>query len=187
DDLVANPMRISAYHDLPFAIFRYDPEEEFDLRKQLRLFSFGLEQQHGKRVHFISLARLVWKIVSEQEGLEYLYRVENSRGFGAAQDHVHSLLSSPHFRPIADELLANMQGLTPTTDMVFLVRAGGFAPAIYRCSVLLDELHHRTMVPIIFFYPGTAEHATDLSFYNLPATGGLGVYNYRVKVYGVRT
>jgi hypothetical protein len=37
EDLVAEPPRISAYHDLPFAIFRYDPEDEFELRKQLRL------------------------------------------------------------------------------------------------------------------------------------------------------
>jgi bacteriophage exclusion system BrxB-like protein len=186
DDLAANPMRISAYHDLPFAIFRYDPEEEFDMRKHLRLIGFGLEQRHNKRVRFISLARLVWKIVSEQQGLEYLYKVEQTRGFRAAQDHIHSLLSSPHFRPIADELLGNVEGLNPDKNIVFLVRAGGFAPGIYRCSVLLDEMHRRTMVPIVFFYPGTAEHATDLSFYNLPAAGGLGVYNYRVKVYGVR-
>jgi hypothetical protein len=186
DDLTANPLRISAYHDLPFAIFRYAPEEEFELRKQLRLFAFGLEQNHGKRVHFVSLARLVWKIVSEQQGLDYLYKVETTRGFEAAQSHIHNLLSSPHFRPIADEVLATLEGLNPQKDVVFLVRAGGFAPAIYRCSVLLDELHRRTMVPIIFFYPGTAERATDLSFYNQPGAGSLGVYNYRVKVYGVQ-
>lgn len=186
EDLTAGPIRISAYHDLPFAIFRYDPEEEFDMRKELRLFSFALEQRHNKSARFVSLARLVWKIIAEQQGLEYLYKVEKSRGFRAAQDHVHSLLSSPDFRPIADELLANIAGLRPDKDIVFLVRAGGFAPAIYRCSVLLDEMHRRTMVPIIFFYPGTAEQATDLSFYNLPSSGGLGVYNYRVKVYGVR-
>lgn len=186
EDLVANPLRISAYHDLPFAIFRYDPGEEFELRKQLRLFGFGLEQNYGKRIRFISLARLVWKVVSEQQGFDYLYKVEKTRGFEAAQDHVHNLLSSIHFRPISDEVLASMRDLSPDKDVVFLVRAGGFAPAIYRCSVLLDELHRRTMVPIIFFYPGTAERATDLSFYNQPGAGSLGVYNYRVKVYGVQ-
>jgi hypothetical protein len=186
EDLVARPPRISAYHDLPFAIFRYDPHEEFELRKQLRLFAFGLEQNHGKRIRFVSLAEMVWKVVTECQGLDYLFRVEQTRGFEAAQAHVHSLLLSLHFRPIADELLKRLDGLTPEKDVVFLVRAGAFAPAIYRCSVLLDELHHRTMVPIIVFYPGSAESATDLSFYNLPSAGGLGVYNYRVKVYGVQ-
>jgi hypothetical protein len=185
-DLVAVPLRISAYHDLPFAIFRYDTAEEFELRNRLRLFSYGLEQNHGKRVRFISLSRLVWKIVQEHQGCDYLYEVEKLRGFEAAQNHVNSLLSSPHYRPIADEVLSQIEGLDPGKDVVFLVRAGGFAPSIYRCSVLLDELHHRTMVPIIFFYPGSAAHATDLSFYNLTSAGSLGTYNYRVKVYGVQ-
>ncbi|EFK06096.1 conserved hypothetical protein [delta proteobacterium NaphS2] len=67
-----------------------------------------------------------------------------------------------------------------------MVRAGGFAPVIYRPSVLLDELHQRTMVPIIFFYPGGAKGSTDLCFYNLPGFGGVGAYNYRVKVYGAK-
>ena len=28
--------RISAYHDMPYALFHYDPEEEFELRKQVK-------------------------------------------------------------------------------------------------------------------------------------------------------
>ena len=34
NDLKAIPPRISVYHDLPFAIFRYDPEEEWTLRRK---------------------------------------------------------------------------------------------------------------------------------------------------------
>ena len=184
EDLVEEPTRISAYHDLPFAIFRYDPEDEFELRKRLRLFAFGLDQNYGKQVHFVSLAELVWKVISEEQGLDYLVKVEKTRGFKAGQDHVNSLLSSPHFLPISDEVLKRFDGLDPKKDLVFLVRAGGFAPVIYRPSVLLDELHQRTMVPAIFFYPGGAKGTTDLCFYNLPGSGGSGAYNYRVKVYG---
>ncbi len=183
---MATPLRIGAYHDLPFAIFRYDPAEEFELRKQLRLFAFGLEQNHGKQVRFISLARLVWNVVSGPKELAELHKVEQKRGFEAAQKHLHSILSSPHFRPIADEVLAAMNGLSPAKDMVFLVRAGALAPGIFRSSALLNDLHRRTMVPIIFFYPGSAQHATDLSFYDLPADTSQGVYNYRVKIYGVQ-
>jgi hypothetical protein len=184
EDLVADPPRISAYHDLPFAIFRYDPEDEFELRKQLRLFSFGLDQNHGKQVRFVSLSDLVWKVISEEQGLDYLIKVEKTRGFKAGQDHVNSLLSSSHFRPISEEVLKCLEGFDPKKDLVFLVRAGGFSPFIYRPSILLDELHKRTMVPIVFFYPGGASGTTDLSFYNLPGTGSAGAYNYRVKVYG---
>ena len=86
EDLVAVPLRISAYHDLPFAIFRYDPEDEFELRKQLRLFAFGLDQNHERQVHFVSLANLVWKVIAKEQGLDYLVKVENTRGFKASQE-----------------------------------------------------------------------------------------------------
>jgi len=184
EDLVAEPPRISAYHDLPFAIFRYCPEDEFELRNRLRLCAFGLEQNHGKHVHFISLAELVWKVILKEQGLDYLVKVEKTRGFKAGQDHVNSLLSSPHFHPISNEVLKCLDGYDPKKNLVFLVRAGGFSPLIYRPSVLLDELHQRTMVPVIFFYPGGASGTTDLCFYNLPGIGNTGAYNYRVKVYG---
>ena len=36
--------RISAYHDMAYAISRYDPEEEFDLRKQVSLLETRLTQ-----------------------------------------------------------------------------------------------------------------------------------------------
>ena len=38
-DLLASPPRISVYHDLPFAILRYDPGDEWEMRKHLRLLA----------------------------------------------------------------------------------------------------------------------------------------------------
>lgn len=29
--------RLSAYHDMPYAIFRYDPEDEFELRREVTM------------------------------------------------------------------------------------------------------------------------------------------------------
>ena len=42
--------RISAYHDMPYALFRYDPEEELDLRRQVTLLETRLSQK-GKRIN----------------------------------------------------------------------------------------------------------------------------------------
>ena len=42
-DLTAVPPRISVYHDLPFAILRYDPAEEWELRRQVKLLETRLE------------------------------------------------------------------------------------------------------------------------------------------------
>jgi hypothetical protein len=48
----------------------------------------------------------------------------------------------------------------------------------------LDGMHGRTMVPIVLFYPGTAEGKTDLRFMDMQERANLGTYNYRVKIYG---
>jgi hypothetical protein len=186
NDLTATPMRIAAHQDMPFAIFRYSPSDEFLLRKHLRLLAISLEQR-GRKVAFISLARLVWNAVRDHDGIEYLLKTEGARGFQAAQQHVNHLLTSPDFQPASDALLACMASLESKKDIVFLVRAGGFAPGIFRVSVLLDGLHRHTRVPVVLFYPGSARVGTDLRFYDIPSEGNMGVYNYRVRVYGAES
>ena len=183
-DLVAKPMRIAAHQDMPFAIFHYPPAHEFSFRKQLRLLAITLEQESGRRIKFISLARLVWETAKNQGGTDYLFQTEAKRGFQAAQQHLNHLMSSTDFQPASDTILNQMQDLDPEHDLVFLVRAGGFAPGLFRVSVLLDGLHRRTRVPVILFYPGSAKSGTDLRFFDIPNEGNLGVYNYRVRVYG---
>ncbi len=183
-DLAVRPLRIAAHQDMPFAIFRYTPTDEFALRKQLRLLAITLSQECGLRVTFVSLSRMVWNTVQAHGGLEYLSKTESIRGFQAAQQHINHLLTSPDFAPASDTLLASIETLDPEKDLVFLVRAGGFAPGLFRVSVLLDGLHRRTKVPVVLFYPGSARVGTDLRFYDIPSDGNLGVYNYRVRVYG---
>ena len=185
-DLAARPIRIAAHSDMPFAIFRYSPHEEFALRKQLRLLAITLTQNHGRRVTFISLARIVWETTREF-GENDLFKTESLRGLDAAQLHINKLLTATDFRPAGDSVLEKMASLVPEKDVAFLVRGGGFAPYIYRTSQLLDSLHHRTVVPVVLFYPGSAEVGTDLRFFDLPTKGSPGVYNYRVKVYGVQS
>lgn len=183
-DLTATPLRISAYHNLPFAIFRYDPAEEFACRKRMRLLAISLEQNHQKRVTFISLAEMLWLIIKETEGLDAIIAEEKQLGFERAQRTISTLLSEKDFLPLPDVLEERMSQLNPAQDIVFLVRAGALAPSIYRCSTLLDQMHGRTMVPIILFYPGTAEGHTDLRFMNMHHRTNMGAYNYRVKIYG---
>ncbi len=185
DDLAARPMRIAAHHDMPYAIFCYRPADEFPLRKQLRLLAITLEQSHARRVTFISMARIAWDAVRACGGTDYLFKTETLRGFDAAQIHMNRTLSSTDLQPASDALIRKMEGLAPDKDLVFLVRAGGFAPGIYRCSALLDNLHGHTSVPTVLFYPGSAKAGTDLQFYDLPSQDKMGVYNYRVKIYGV--
>ena len=184
-DLTADPIRISAYHDLPFAIFRYDPWLEFESRKFIRLLAIFLEQNYQKRITFFSLGEILWKVIDETEGMENIVTVETQFGFERVQETIHTLLSDDQdFLPISHILPARMKGMNPTKDIVFLVRAGALAPYIYRCSTLLNEMHGKTMVPMVLFYPGTAEGTTDLRFMGMPDRANTGTYNYRVKIYG---
>ncbi|MBN2318806.1 MAG: DUF1788 domain-containing protein [Acidobacteria bacterium] len=137
-ELTARPMRIAAHRDMPFAILRYPPQEEFALRKQLRLLAIGLSQNHGINATFISIARIVWDTIAEF-GESDLFQTETLRGFEAAQKHVNQLLTSADFKPAAESVLQKTTSLSPEKDVVFLVRAGGFAPYIYRTSHLLDN------------------------------------------------
>jgi hypothetical protein len=47
--------KFGAYHDMPYAIFYYDPACEFDVREELRLLAIRLTNT-GKRVKTISLS-----------------------------------------------------------------------------------------------------------------------------------
>lgn len=184
NDLTSQPMRISAYHDLPFAIFRYDPKEELKCRNHIRLLAHSLEANHHKKVTFISLGKILWQVIDETEGMDSIIITETQLGFTRAQQTVYSLLSDRDFFPLADILETRLKKLNPTINIVFLVRAGALSPAIYRCSALLDQLHGRVLVPIILFYPGSIEGQTSLRFMNLPDRDNVGPYNYRVKIYG---
>ncbi len=180
EDLAATPPRISAYHDLPFAILRYDAEEEWDLRREVRRLAVRLGNA-GKRVHTISLADLLWEAIEDCEGFDAVVELERDRGFEIAQQQVTTYLSDPDWRPLPDILAERLEPLDPERDIAFLVRASAMAPAVYHMSRLLDEMQGRTQVTTILFYPGTLEGTTGLRFMGLKGREAMG--NYRVKIY----
>ena len=84
--------RISAYHDMPYAIFRYDPEEEFTLRQQVTLLETRLSQK-GKRVRRISLADCLDTAMRLQRPLAEWFAVEREIGTSTVIETVHAVLS----------------------------------------------------------------------------------------------
>lgn len=180
-DLIATPMRISAHSDLPFAILRYEPDREWEMRRQARKLATRLGHA-GREAHEISLAALLWDAIAETEGLDAIVAAERDYGFAYAEDAVTTLLSEPGLRPLPDTLAERLRPLDPRRHVVFLMRAAAMAPNIYQMSRLLDEMQGRTEVPTILFYPGTLEGVVGLRFMDLKHREAMG--NYRVKVYG---
>jgi len=186
-DLKAVPPRINVYHDLPFAIMRYDPTDEWELRREIKLLATRLEAV-GKEVHIIPMSELLWSALEkvhqkdDDEGLEAVIELEKERGYLDTQQQVTTYLSSKVWVPLWDLLAARLAPIKPNNSVVFLTRVAAMSPGIFHVSMLLDKMHGKTKVATILFYPGSIEGTTGLRFMELKDRDALG--NYRVKIYG---
>src|SRR3954471_10292550 len=145
NDLKAVPPRISVYHDLPFAVLRYDPEDEWDLRREVKRLATRLEAT-GKAVHAVPMSDFLWNAIDETEGLDEVVGLERSRGYLAAQDQVTTYLSDKDWLPLAKLLEGRLKKLNPAKDIAFLTRVAAMAPGIYHMSKLLDLMQGKTGV-----------------------------------------
>ncbi len=182
NDLKAVPPRISVYHDLPFAILRYDPAEEWELRREIGRLGTRLVNA-GKVAHAVSMSEFLWRAIEETEGMEAVLELERDRGYLAAQEQVTTYLADPDFRPLSEMLRERLAPLDPKTSVAFLTRVAVMSPGLYHMSKLLDEMKGKTRVTTILCYPGSVgEGTTELRFMALRDRDALG--NYRVKIYG---
>src|SRR5271168_3853206 len=89
-DLKTVPTRTNVYHDLPFAIMRYDPADEWELRREVVLLATRMETV-GKEAHIIPMSQLLWSALErvhqkdDDEGLEAVIELEKGRGYVEAQ------------------------------------------------------------------------------------------------------
>ena len=179
-ELPPNPPRFRVHEDLPFAILRYDPQEEWDLRREVGYLATRLSV-HGLQAPIISLADLLWHAIDSTEGLDTLVGLERERGFEAAEEQVNAYLSDEDFAPLPKLLARRLDRFDSARTVCLLVRAGALAPAAYHVSKLLDEMQGRTRVPTILCYPGQLVGANALRFMGL--VGREPLPSYRVKIY----
>jgi len=168
--------RISAYHDMPYALFHYDPEEEYELRKHVTLLQTRLEQR-SKRVLRISLAECLMEALADQRKIEDWFDAERAVGTEGLIETVGEVLGrrSPLVELVAKRMPTKPD---PRTDVVLIHRAGALFP-VYRTFSLLEQLKGRVLVPTVLFYPGHLDGASGLKF--------MGVldaeHNYRPKIF----
>ncbi|MDT0631440.1 BREX protein BrxB domain-containing protein [Rubrivirga litoralis] len=168
---------ISAYADMPYAIFRYPPDAEFPVRQELARLRTRLENG-GKRVTALSLAECL-DAALKTVGYSWadLAGAEQGVGLEKAAETVHQILSD-HV-PLDGLVAARIpDDAAPTRDVVFVTRAGALFP-FYRTSSLLDQLMGKVLVPAVLFYPGEVEPPAGLRF-----MGRLDAeHNYRPKIF----
>jgi hypothetical protein len=169
--------QISAYHNMPCAIFHYPPEQEFPVRSEVRLLATRLEQA-GKRVTWVSLAEcLLEGLASSGLTPERIADAEKRAGVEKMADTVHAVISKRI--PLDDAVVGKVPNdADPLREVVFVVRAGALFP-FYRTSSLLEQLAGKITVPTVLFYPGELEGATGLKFMGLMDAE----HNYRPKIF----
>ncbi len=168
--------KLSAYHDMPYALFHYPPEDESALRKEVTLLETRLTQR-GKQVTRISLAECLDEAMRSERPFEDWVGIERELGTAAVVDTVHAVLSD--YRPLSDLVAERLpQPGDPLRDVVFILRTGALFP-VYRTFSLLEQLKGRVSVPTVLFYPGVLDGAAGLRF--------MGVldaeHNYRPKIF----
>lgn len=169
--------RISAYHNMPYAIFHYPPEEEIPLRAELALLKTRLEQM-GKRITTISLADcLADALAAEGLTTQRIEDAEKRTGIEKMIDTIHMVISRR--RPIDDLVAARIPEQSDSArDIVFIVRAGSLFP-FYRTSSLLEQLKGKLEVPAVLFYPGELDGVAGLKFMGVLEAE----HNYRPKIF----
>ena len=181
------PMQIGVYQDLPFAIMRYDPTDEWELRREIKLLATRLEAV-GREIHIVPMSELLWSALEkvhqkdDDEGLEAVIELEKERGYVEAQQQVTTYLSSKVWMPLWDLLAERLASINPENSVVLLTRVAAMSPGIFHMSMLLDKMQGIAKVATILFYPGSIEGTTGLRFMDLKDRDALG--NYRVKIYG---
>jgi hypothetical protein len=167
--------KISAYHDMPYAIFHYPPDEEFALRKQVRMLQTRLEMK-GKRVVTISLAECLDAAMRAERPMEDWFQAERDQGTDTIVETVHAVLSE--YQPLVELVAERMpQDADPLHDIVFILRTGALFP-VYRTFALLEQLKGRVKAPTVLFYPGELDGAAGLKFMGVLQAE----HNYRPKI-----
>lgn len=169
--------KISAYNNMPYAIFRYPPEDEFEVRAEITMLQTRLEQA-GKKITRISLAEcMTAALEAEDITYEELAEQEKSVGLAPVIDTVHNILSE--FQPLDQLVLARMPtSPDPTRDIVFITRAGALFP-FYRTSSLLEQMMGTIQIPAVLFYPGELDGAAGLRFMGILDAE----HNYRPRIF----
>jgi hypothetical protein len=162
---------------MPYAIFRYPPDDEFAVRGAITMLRTRLEQA-GKRVTVISLATCL-ETAMQREGMtrKRVERAEKMTGTDKMIDTIHAVLSN---RQPLDDLVAEHlpPDVNPIVDVIFITRAGALFP-FYRTSALLEQLKGKMEVPAVLFYPGVLDGAAGLRFMSVLDAE----HNYRPKIF----
>ena len=183
--------RISTMRNYRFAIVRYPPRDEFDLRSEVQKLSSQLVA-NGWVVFSIDLHKLLLDRV-RAEGDEWVCRVVDmerqiaavapDRGLNYLKNKLTALIEGPDgiaadcSRVIGDYADKNPELVDRT--LALIGRAGAIYP-FFRTSAILRHIDGRTRnVPVVLLYPGERRGPSGLSFMGMLDPDN----DYRPRIY----
>ncbi|MFP4600328.1 MAG: DUF1788 domain-containing protein [Persicimonas sp.] len=169
--------KISTMRNYRFAIVVYAPEDEWELRDQIRELAPDLAS-HGWVMHSISLQKLMIERLRRELGddaLDKLVELERrlssrapERALKFLKEKIIQVIEGPD--GLAADIAADIDRLVEEDPeraertVVFLGRTGALYPFM-RTSALLKHLDGRTHnLPVVLLYPGKKEGDAGLSF-----------------------
>ena len=172
---------LSTYTDMPFGIFLYPPEDEWEIRAELRNLTIRLENT-GKSVQRLSMAALLEQAIQAAGlSMEEIAEAESTLGPVMVRDTLRDLLSGKSAGSVPlDELVAKaVDSSKPTSGHIVFLERVGVLFDLHRPSALLENLHHKVSHPVVLFYPGQRDGPAGLRFMDeLDAD-----HNYRPKLF----
>lgn len=172
---------LSTYTDMSFGIFLYPPEDEWEIRAELRNLTIRLENT-GKSVQRLSMAALLEQSIQAAGlSMEEIAEAESTLGPVMVRDTMRDLLSGKAAGSVPlDELVAKaVDSSKPTSGHIVFLERVGVLFDLHRPSALLENLHHKVSHPVVLFYPGQRDGPAGLRFMDeLDAD-----HNYRPKLF----
>lgn len=175
-ELLQHPEKPFGNHDVPFAILCYPPQDEFEVRGEVRKLATRLENE-GKVCKRISLAKLMFEVFEEEEPIGQWEEVERTLGFEDVLESLPAVLQDEG--GLVARVLDKAEELDSETGVIFLMHAGAFFP-FFRTSSLLSQLENRLDVPTVLLYPGQRKGQSGLRFMGKTEAE----HAYRAAIYG---
>lgn len=175
-DLVEENAQISTIRNYRFAILPYDPEKEFELRREVVKLTTELENR-GWAIETISLHALLMTrlqatgpdtLTALAAREKRLFAKDPARALSHLREQIAPHIEGP--QGIAADVSAAVDAIAQKHAsnldrvLVLVARAGALYP-FFRSSALLKHLDGRTNnLPVVLLYPGRRSDQTALSF-----------------------
>jgi hypothetical protein len=170
-----NPDTLNPAKSDPVFYFVHAPQQAFELRTKLPIWSARLRQD-GKEVVTLSLAALVWEIIDASGRWQEWLEIEPEAELVHINEAVRDVLRA---ETGLVETVAEYVG-HPMPDRVFFLTDAGLVHPYFRLRSLESGLHDRVQVPTVIFYPGRRSGQYGLHFLGFYSVDG----NYRSTLLG---